>query len=147
LEVLHWLVIQPCKAYALTYCKHIESHTAALIEARHIPACFDDYVGIINEHGLIFPVSEILLETMPFAFRLLTLNTFSESRMTLYLGKKAKKFLEAVKKKSKDILYYDTIKTSNGAPFSNVGMVVLMVLRLIRGSLLEPKDKGYQGIV
>ena len=66
----HWLWIQPCKAYFLTFYQQVNAHVKEVVTSRHLPAIFDEYIEIINKYGLIFPVSKTMKQQMPFAFRL-----------------------------------------------------------------------------
>jgi hypothetical protein len=79
------LVIQVVKTIFNTYFSALKKKKgrqgllASLVKARHVPFVFDDYLEVINDLGLVLPVTKDIFTTMPTIYKLLMCNPFSEA--------------------------------------------------------------------
>ena len=142
---LGWLVVQPAKVWSeiVIYTRKVKSPMISLLRSRHFPPAFEDVLSIYNKLGPVLPVSQELAKTMPNLFRLLSLNTFSLSRMSNLLGEDEETGVETNRA---GCMYYD-----GGNPgdkqVSNVPMMILVLAFLQVSTFLPPDSEQHQSLL
>ena len=157
---MQWFVVNPIKALTDVFVVGIVKATNPkkgaryILNSRHHPVAFNEVLEIFNTYGLILPVTMHMARTMKRVCNLLRLNTSSKRALQeFYKGKEGGDdqyeaiVNKKIENKKMECFFFD--EDPEETPFSNVGMVVAIVLCLLAGNIGQHPNnkKQYQSIV